>query len=67
MNRAHEKCIPSANAKDGLDEELPCFYAGSFQSIPRPIKEGQRVSYVIEIDANGRRYATEIRFENDDC
>lgn len=65
MNRAHEKSNSPTKAMDRLDEELLCFYAGSFQGIPRPIKEGQRVSYVIETDASGRRYATDIRFEDD--
>lgn len=66
MDRMREKCDESAKVTDCLDDEVLCFYAEALQGAHRRIKEGQRVTYVIEIDATGRRFATDIRFEDDD-
>ncbi|MGE8069414.1 hypothetical protein [Pseudomonas sp. NPDC089569] len=66
MNQQRDKIEESVKVTDCLDDEVLCFYVDSFQCPPWLIKEGQRVSYVVEVDANGRRYATDIRIEDDE-
>lgn len=66
MSQKREKYDASTKFTDCLDHELLSFYVGSVQQGCPRIKEGQRVSYIIETDASGRRFATDIRIEDDD-
>ncbi|VVP39061.1 hypothetical protein [Pseudomonas fluorescens] len=66
MKVMHEKSDEPAKISDCLDDEVLRFYAESFQCPRQQIKEGQRVTYVIKTDANGRRYATDIRLEDEE-